>query len=266
MFAARSGFQASQTPASVGSVGIQLNGSSYYSGTVSSNTLSATNNQFTVAFWANQPTNNSPGRIFSAHHPTNDEEFIQVFINGFEFQVMVNVPVAPNTSSSVWDFQTQTGGTLFDYDTWYHCVFSADIASNDTTWMMVNGVNQAWTKGGSTRSRYNVMSYLTEKIAIGASTTGTQKFTGKISQLYITDQYFDLSNAANRAKFYNNGWVDMGNDGTASGLPAPFLFFNGNKTTTPQFRQNSGRTSGTYVTVPDLTATNDAGITSIVGP
>lgn len=65
-------------------------------------------------------------------------------------------------------------------------------------------------------------------------TTGTCDFTGTgtvmsaipldaISQVFFDDKYYDLS--TNISKFYNSGYVDLGVDGTASGLTAPKIYY-----------------------------------------
>jgi hypothetical protein len=53
----------------------------------------------------------------------------------------------------------------------------------------------------------------------------------EISQFFIDNVFYDLSDSTIRAKFYDGGSIDMGTDGTASGLAQPLIFHQGNTST-----------------------------------
>jgi len=64
------------------------------------------------------------------------------------------------------------------------------------------------------------------RLRIGSSfTPGTTTSLGaEVSDFYFVAQYLDASNVS---KFYSSGWVSLGDDGTASGAPAPLVYFGG---------------------------------------
>jgi len=53
----------------------------------------------------------------------------------------------------------------------------------------------------------------------------------EFAQLFVDNVYYDLSDSATRAKFYDGGSINMGTDGTASGLAKPLIFHQGNTST-----------------------------------
>lgn len=263
MFAARGGFNKLSGP---GRVGVGFNGSSYYQGTISANTLSTTNNYLTISLWF-KPLESSPiNTIISGYNSTGSEDFFRVNVANNEYSLYIYKPTGASAGSTVWEIESSTGGTAYTQNNWSHFVFSGDASVTASRRIAINGTNVSVTLGSNLRSQYNLMAFLNSTFNIGSSYNGYAPANCQLAQVYISDHYYDLSVANNRQLFYNNGWVDMGDNGTASGLPAPVFFYNGSKVTDPTFRHNSGRTTGTYVTIADLTATNDAGITSVVGP
>ena len=66
---------------------------------------------------------------------------------------------------------------------------------------------------------------------------GSGQWPNQVTQLYLDNSFNDISDASTRAKFYNNGAVDMGTDGTGSGLDQPLVFHTGD---TSSFFTNAG--------------------------
>jgi hypothetical protein len=85
---------------------------------------------------------------------------------------------------------------------------------------------------------------------IGTNTSSFQQAKGdQIAQLYLDNTDVDI--VTNLSKFYNNGFVNMGSDGTASGLPRPLIFHQGSTNSSPAFQTSGGRTSastGNFIT------------------
>jgi len=48
-----------------------------------------------------------------------------------------------------------------------------------------------------------------------------------MTQIFVDNVYYNLGDTATRQKFYNSGAVDMGSDGTGSGLAQPLIFHTG---------------------------------------
>ena len=65
------------------------------------------------------------------------------------------------------------------------------------------------------------------KIGMKGAVIGAQ-YAGNydIGQLFYDHKYYDLTDAATLAKFYQDGAVDMGTDGTKTGLTQPIIYLN----------------------------------------
>ena len=91
-----------------------------------------------------------------------------------------------------------------------------------------------------------------DKLGINTDTNtiGGDSVGNSVAQLYWSNTYQDLSSSTVRERFYNSGWVNMGNNGTASGADSPMLFHIGDLSTTPAFTTNGGGLTGiSYTTV-----------------
>ena len=133
------------------------------------------------------------------------------------------------------------------WDRWYHIVISIDNI----------GVCQCYINGIAMTTTINVRTDRSQGwnflngIQVGGRLTGTAVASrgDRVGQLWANAEFIDL--ATNIHRFYNNGYVFMGVDGTASGLPRPLIFHDGNTTSLTgdaAYNLNGGRTSGEFLT------------------
>ena len=135
---------------------------------------------------------------------------------------------------------------------WQTMLFSVDLADTGKRHAYVNGVSASvtWTSYPSTT--YDCL--LDASFGIGASPVGGDPFTGNLSFLYISQEYIDFSQEANRLKFFDafNYPVDLGEDGSNPTGNQPVIYINNNFET----GVNSG-SGGNFVPQGALTAGPD---------
>lgn len=147
-------------------------------------------------------------------------------------------------TSSTWEFDYFTDAMIGDGD-WHHYVFSRD-GSAETQYVYVDGTNETSniTITGGDRSSFagNVWQGTTyNNVHLLAETSGGGNKVGAfVTQLFIDYNYYNLTTGSVLAKFYDGGAVDMGTDGTTSGLTQPRMFHTGD---TGDFFTLGGNTS-----------------------
>jgi hypothetical protein len=148
-------------------------------------------------------------------------------------------------SSTLDRTSVETG--VIKLNQWHHVVASIDVA-NGIFLCYVDGVPLTFTAGTlpapllfSNPGRVTINS--------DHNTLGADSRANTLAQVYISPTFQDISNASIRQRFYNNGWVDMGTNGTLSGADTPVLFHIGNLSTTPPFTSNGGTWGFTYTSV-----------------
>lgn len=123
----------------------------------------------------------------------------------------------------------------------HHIMASWDLATA-AGHLYVDGV----TDLSSSTLTNNTIDYARGNQYVGAAFNATSKFSGSLGQFYLNfNNYIDLSNSTNRAKFYNGNPVDFGADGSTPTGSAPILFLNNVYTS---FQTNLGSGGGTTLT------------------
>jgi len=143
------------------------------------------------------------------------------------------------------DFDPLVSNAFPTANTWYHVLLSN--TKNQAFKCYINGVEKT---GLSSTSNNNWRFDNLIGIRVGCiSSTAFIAKGDQIAQLWLDNADADI--ATNLSKFYNNGFVNMGSDGTASGLSRPLIYHTGNTTSSPAFHTSGGRTSassGNYIT------------------
>jgi hypothetical protein len=159
-----------------------------------------------------------------------------------------------HTGSGYTDYQySHPGG--FAAGTWYHIITKSNTSGAGRNQIWINGVrvnDQAFF--GTSTNTYGVgnLDTNTTGYGIGGSPTSASRlWNGCIAQVYWYGGDIDID--ANIAKFYNNGYVDMGTAGTTSGLPTPHIYHYGSTQAT--FDDVRGSLGGSSVTVTGTLAT-----------
>lgn len=137
---------------------------------------------------------------------------------------------------------------------WYHIAISATAGSTPVVY--VNGVAKTVTGGALNANNFR-FDVVTAVYVGGTNFSSNDGYGDSITQVYLDNAAIDLS--TNISKFYNNGYVNLGPNGTYTGLTQPLMFHDGNTTTgwNNSFPTRGGRTTGVYMTYNLLD--NDAG-------
>ncbi len=219
---------------------LDTNDSYYLNGTVSSNSTSSVD--LTVSFWfrhiSGMASDSAPILMYAA------DDSISNF-TGIEYQGG-RIRVVTQSGGVLNDFLIGTysasfGSGTYDDGQWHHFVFSRDgsasakhayVDGNSVTINVNvgrdNGSANMWL--GSSMTKISIMS--------GHGFTGDTRVADiHIAQFFVDNVFHDITNTSTREKFYKNGLVDMGTDGTKSGLDQPLIFHTGNSS---QFETRGG--------------------------
>ena len=206
----------------------------------------ADNKLMTISLWFKPDTAGTNSRLVGAAgpgHTTSQGRFSLQDIGGnwglrFFIKNDINSPLG---QFAEFDMSLNNDDT-----TWYHFMLSFDLANSSNRHTYLDNVSQgvSW----STYTDENIP-WLSLDFSLGANGTGaSNRYSGALQEVWIANQYIDLSNAANRAKFIDGSGkpVDLGTDGTGPTGTAPlFLMRNAYGT----FEQDqSGRSNDFTVT------------------
>ena len=169
--------------------------------------------EYLLSMWVNS-TDDSTAQTALFFHDTGTR---------FEFgrDTSHNIFVHLRSTSGLNIGRVVTTSTFTSADGPTHYLFAIDM-NTTTVNIYKNGVKQETT---------TVNPIINDTISTNPS--GHQKFVSgvrqlSIGQLYVTNEYLDMDVAANMKKFYNNGPVDLGADGSKpTGTPA-IIMLNGN--------------------------------------
>ena len=118
-------------------------------------------------------------------------------------------------------------GADLSFGSWAHvmCAYDPTNYSGNPPVMYVNGVSvTAHQSPGSNWTTQNG----NNSAGLWARYGGGVKSDCHLSDFWMDDQYIDLTNSTNRAKFYNSGSpVDLGSDGSTPTGSQPLNFFSG---------------------------------------
>lgn len=133
-----------------------------------------------------------------------------------------------------------TTSAIADTTNWHHVMWSFDLANASNRHVYVDGVSDI------TVATYtdDTMNFTETNHFIGARTDAAQKYNGDLADFWVAPgQYIDLSQAANRLKFYGptGGAVDLGSDGATPTATAPRVYFSG---ATVDWHTNKGTGGG----------------------
>jgi len=240
---------------------IDPNNSYYLDGTVSSN--STDSEDVTVSCWFKHTSGTDLNPIMSAtySHPT---DFFIIEYQGGRFRITFSNDGATPRGGD-YQFGTYSasyGSGTYDDGAWHHVVLSRD-SSASTVVSYVDGVsttagyiNQDFSKKGFPGNRFTDISFLTH-LAISDSRIAGTGF--QVAQLFVDNVFYDITDSTVREKFYNGGAINMGSNGTASGLDQPLVFHFGD---TNDFELKGGDTTAFPYTVTqsgtgvDISSTN----------
>lgn len=215
-------------------------------------------NSVTLAFWMRMDSTASTGEqtVFRLENGSSSVIFLNVD-NG-------NERIRYGVFNSSWqvDRVFDLGTGVFGDGNFHHIMYarqgSTDYAYVDGSQKTVsqNPGNTGKNNGDAGNHHWDNFS---TGIILAESTGGGNKVDNPITQFYLDDGYNDLTSSSVRQKFYNGGAVDMGSDGTSSGLGQPVHFFVGGAT-------DFASDGGTYTDNWTTNGTADTDIDESNGP
>ena len=107
----------------------------------------------------------------------------------------------------------------------HHFVYSRDGSASAHYWY-VDGSSRTITVGSGRNNYGSVISFGTyQDVFILSETNGGSNLCDTpITQFFMADEYYHITEAGTLDKFYDSGAVHMGSDGTVTGLKQTTLF------------------------------------------
>lgn len=131
------------------------------------------------------------------------------------------------SNSTILDVKADTAYTASS-GTWHHLVFAMDLSSTTVQFYIDDALvtHTTTTKNNDTVDYANA-----DLLTICATTTPANRWNGDIADYYFTNEYLDMSNATNRAKFIDAGLpVSLGSDGSTPTGTQAVVFYSGDAT------------------------------------
>ena len=226
----------------------------YYEKTsITSTATSAT--KFVVALTYNTNTTSGQTHMINMYSVGSTTYGFYIWINSGRSQLVVT---QGTTGSEVYN--VYTGTTTVTTGAWENIVWYFDMASFANTKCYKNGVSQSLTQAsfnGTLSLNFNSISQIKIGQKNTAQTATGSDYNGKIAQVYV--------NAVTAEPDINLFWntasnlpQDLGINGTASGLPQPYVYHYGNTST---FITNNGTGFASYSFTANGNVANTTGPT-----
>lgn len=147
-----------------------------------------------------------------------------------------SIPLGPR-----WNVETVTAYDLINNPGWHHLLVAAQFDATPVGQLFIDDVEASLTT--FTALNEGLIDWTDSDYFVGATAAGAQKMNGDLSEVYVTDEFLDISIEANRRKFIDaNGFpVDLGSDGSTPTGTAALEFFSGS---TDAWHTNKGSGGG----------------------
>ena len=234
-----------------------------YDGSVTN--TSSDSRDITISLWFKDDNHNSAATsdtAFRFKHLTGGTNLLNFEYQGGRMRLLaLDANVAWGFDYFIGTYSGTYGGGTYDDGNWHHMVFSRD-GSASTEHLYIDGYETGFTVNAGRQSFTPNVWQGTEwsEVSILAEGDGGNLCGMFVTQIFVDNVYYDLSDAGTLDKFYNGGAVDMGTDGTSSGLAQPITFHIGDTST---ILDNGGDGTFTYTLTENGTG---ADITADDGP
>lgn len=175
--------------------------------------------------------------FFRFFHTTGGNSLLGCEYQGGRFRLLgLDGDVSWAFDYLIGTYSATYGSGTYDDGNWHHFVYSRD-GSAATEHLYVDGSSTSFTVNAGRQNfvdnptvwqgtEFAEVSILSESYNSASNPVGCET-----TQIFVDNVYYDLSNSTTLAKFYDSGAVDMGSDGTGSGLSQPIIFHSGNTST-----------------------------------
>jgi len=206
----------------------------------------------TMSFWFKGDTD--PGQYY--RFISVRESSLNTWFTVFRHQSNSNIGFSTfnrlRSPNARWGFNASAPSNIWDGN-WHHILVVTDTTSTSNTKLYFDGSSRTVThEYTNSASAVNWGSY--NNIGIGGRADGTIRVPGDYAQVFIDDIYEN-----DITKFYdttNDKAIDLGTDGTGTGLDQPRIYHRGNTST---FTTNNGTDSYTLSTVGTGTISDATG-------
>lgn len=184
----------------------------------------------TVSFWFRSVA--ATGNQFILTNGGNSKEGVTIY----QSTTAINISLRDASNFILW---LSSGPGSFEIGTLIHVFASWDLGANKAD-IYINGVN----KTGTPAITNSNIDYTAVNWKVGDRTNAANfQFKGDLGQLWFDTKYVDPSTDLN--KFYNNGSVELGSDGSTPTGTSPKIFLNNSFSTW----QNNLGTGGNFSVV-----------------
>lgn len=238
----------SRTRISRVSAGVYVPATSLFSGDdylVKASSLgSASNKTFLTSFWTNSTTDSNTRYILKGRNGTTGP-VVLVRVNATQLIILAqNAASATILNVSLNNALTVASG-------WQHVMFSVNLAGGvSARHLWIDGVDRS---ASATWTNYvdDTIVWDRNEWRVGVDDDNTLRWLGSFAELYVTNEYLDLSDSINRSKFYSSGRpVSAGNNGAMPTGNVPLIYL---KNPFDSFGTNSG-SGGNFTAVGTLEA------------
>ena len=215
---------------------VDTNDSYYLSGSVSSNSTSSVD--ITVSFWfrhiSGMASDAAPIMMYAADNSVSN--FTGIEYQGGRLRVVTQSGGVLN-DFLIGTYSASYGSGTYDDGEWHHFLFSRDGSAGakhayvDGNSVTIN-VNAGRDNGSANMWLGSSMQNISIMSEHGFSTGANRISELHVTQFFVDNTFIDITQTSNREKFYKfGGAVNMGSDGTTSGLDQPLIFHTGNTST-----------------------------------
>ncbi len=207
---------------------------SFYGYDSSVSNSSSDSRDITIALWFKDGDGSTAGAnladtAFRFYHGTGGTNLLNFEYQGGRLRLIaLDASVAWGFDYLIGTYNATYGNGTYDDGNWHHLVYSRD-GSASTEHVYVDGSSTSFSVNAGRQSFTPNVWQGTEwsEISILAEGNGSNKVGMGMTQIFVDNVYYNLGDTSTRQKFYNGGAVDMGSDGTGSGLAQPLIFHTG---------------------------------------
>lgn len=174
------------------------------------------NKTLLVSFWIRMNGSDAvEDKIGVLHGPSITLQLIKTSLNRFQILASTNLDISSSNNSVV------------ESDDWSHVMASVDLSDTGKRHLYIN--NASDLAQVTTYVDANIDWTVNGGLYIGSNQVGGGLLDADIAEFYLTNEFFDLSVAANRAKFIDSALrpVDLGEDGSNPTGTAPLVYLPG---------------------------------------
>lgn len=157
------------------------------------------NKTFTLSVWVKLSDQNGAYRFLLSAYDGGTNRRVAIYIDNSDV-----LHIILRNASSVTIYEGYTTGTFTTTSGWFHIMASVNLATA-AYHLYIDGVSDINVASGTDDTIDYSMAGASPQWDIDGTEDNSYQFHGLISEFYMTNEYIDLSDAANRAKFRTTG-------------------------------------------------------------